>query len=141
MFLPQTMDQAGIPRALPAGNLLLKERELSLLLKRGLNFCLLAVCSEAPVDGERWVSEQHPWKCLSLILILIFIFTLILILISGRGRARSHIQRTAGPEKFPKIIAVNDRNEIEEIRALLAITPLPAFLLVNCLIPNESSGL
>lgn len=49
-------------------------------------------------------------------------------------------RRTAEPEKFPKIIAVNDRNEIEEIRALLAITPLPAFLLVNCLIPNESSG-
>lgn len=45
------------------------------------------------------------------------------------------------PKSSPKIIAVNDRNEIEEIRALLAITPLPAFLLVNCLIPNESLGI
>lgn len=72
-----------------------------------------------------------PGKCLSHILI------------SGRGRAfpPSWPPRcTAEPEKFPEIIAVNDRNEIEEIRALLAITPLPAFLLVNCLIPNESSG-
>lgn len=48
--------------------------------------------------------------------------------------------RPAEPKKFPETIAVNDRNEIEEIQALLAITPLPAFLLVNCLIPNESSG-
>jgi len=66
------------------------------------------------------------------------------VLILGRGSGplpRSQPpRRAAEPEKFPETIAVNDRNEIEEIRALLAITPLPAFLLVNCLIPNESSG-
>lgn len=59
------------------------------------------------------------------------------------GQAHSGSQppwRMAEPRKFPKTIAVNDRNEIKEIQAPLAITPLPAFLLVNCLIPNESSG-
>lgn len=74
-----------------------------------------------------------PLKCLSHILI------------SGRGRAHSCLCGSLGARQslksFPKIIAVNDRNEIEEIRALLAITLLPAFLLVNCLIPNESLGI
>lgn len=53
--LPQTMEQPGIPRALSAENPLQKERELSFILKSHVNFCLLAVYSEAPVDGEGWV--------------------------------------------------------------------------------------
>lgn len=57
----------------------------------------------------------------------------------GAGEAAAHQPRLMGePQNFPGTIVVNDSDEIKEMRALLAITPLPAFLLVNCVIPNES---
>lgn len=59
----------------------------------------------------------------------------------GRGAreaASSQPRLVVEPQNFPGTIVVNDSNKIKEMRALLAITPLPAFLLVNCVIPNES---
>ena len=44
----------------------------------------------------------------------------------------------ANENRFAETIEMNDSTKIKEMRALLAITPLPAFLLVNCIIPNES---
>lgn len=56
----------------------------------------------------------------------------------GREAAAQQPQLIGEPKNFPELIAMNDSTKIKEMRALPAITPLPAFLLVNCIIPNES---
>lgn len=56
----------------------------------------------------------------------------------GREAAAQQPQLIGEPKNFAETIEMNDSTKIKEMRALLAITPLPAFLLVNCIIPNES---